>query len=216
MGCDRCLSVRKWPSPAEEGCWRRRLGAVSEIFALAPEGRWAGSLRPDGSIVGFPCPADIGLSGFLRTTARAPRTRTHTSSPARTDSGTASSCAKPAARNPSSRFGSLRRQAATSRSASGLRDWTARHGARLKIQLTAWGRCSEDGPDLTRFARRSSYVLLSEGIAKEGSSRPPWVGRTGCTTPAVLLLRRLAAFAYFPSSHPRGARCAGLRETLGT
>ena len=30
---------------------------MSEIFALAPEGRWAGSLRPDGSIVGFPVPS---------------------------------------------------------------------------------------------------------------------------------------------------------------
>ena len=63
---------RFWSSPAEGGRWRRRLGAMSEIFALAPDGPWAGSLRPDGSIVAFLCTKDVrptfGKDGIGRVT----------------------------------------------------------------------------------------------------------------------------------------------------
>ena len=61
-----------------------------------------------------------------------------------------------------------------------------------------------------RFSRDCNQ---REPAAAGSGQRPVLAGRT---TSAVRLLRRLAAFAYFPTSHPRGARCAGLRETLGT
>lgn len=54
---------------------------MSGIFTLAPDGRWIGSLRPDGSTVGFLCSSDVrptlGNDGIGRATQVEPSRSRH-------------------------------------------------------------------------------------------------------------------------------------------